>query len=211
MLNLKLTLSKRIRDLSESLPVAAQHWCCCRNMARRDDHLPTSSGLSGRTGLHTHTYHHSRHRGNVTALYWRPNRRSRLHFGHDQDGGPRSLYGHVAALGKKYIAIYILVYSFSLYECSFAVYYYFSSYWISSFKCHRFCLLYRYRKYDILWKGTGHWKILNNYLKITGILNNVFRQQKALKKTRIKVYNTLAGPPSVVIWQRNMDCYSKGR
>jgi hypothetical protein len=32
--------------------------------------------------------------------------------------------------------------------------------------------------------GPGH------YLKITGILNNVFRQQKALKKTRIKLYYT---------------------
>jgi hypothetical protein len=27
---------------------------------------------------------------------------------------------------------------------------------------------------------------LHNYLKITGILNNVFRSQKSLKKTRIK-------------------------
>jgi hypothetical protein len=35
---------------------------------------------------------------------------------------------------------------------------------------------------------------LNNYLKITGILNNVFRPQKPLKKTRIKLYNTLALP-----------------
>jgi hypothetical protein len=35
---------------------------------------------------------------------------------------------------------------------------------------------------------------LNNYLKITGILNNVFRPQKALKKTRIKLYNTLVLP-----------------
>jgi hypothetical protein len=54
-------------------------------------------------------------------------------------------------------------------------------------------------------------KKLNNYLKITGILNNVFRPQKALKKTRIKLYNALAGTPSVVIWQRNWDCYSKGQ
>jgi hypothetical protein len=37
-------------------------------------------------------------------------------------------------------------------------------------------------------------KELNNYLKITGILNNVFRRQKAFKKTRIKLYNTLALP-----------------
>jgi hypothetical protein len=42
---------------------------------------------------------------------------------------------------------------------------------------------------------------LNNYLKITGILNNVFRSQKALKKSRIKLYNSLAGSPRVVIWQ----------
>jgi len=31
-------------------------------------------------------------------------------------------------------------------------------------------------------------------LKITGILNNVFKPQKPLKKTRIKLYNTLALP-----------------
>jgi hypothetical protein len=35
---------------------------------------------------------------------------------------------------------------------------------------------------------------LNNYLKITDILNNVFRPQKNPKKTRIKLYNTLALP-----------------
>jgi hypothetical protein len=35
---------------------------------------------------------------------------------------------------------------------------------------------------------------LNNFLKITGILNNVFGPQKALKKTRIILYNTLALP-----------------
>ena len=35
---------------------------------------------------------------------------------------------------------------------------------------------------------------LNNFLKITGFLNNVFRPQKTLKKTRIKLYNTLALP-----------------
>jgi hypothetical protein len=33
---------------------------------------------------------------------------------------------------------------------------------------------------------------LHNYLKITDILNNVFKVQKTLKKTRIKLYNTLA-------------------
>jgi hypothetical protein len=46
---------------------------------------------------------------------------------------------------------------------------------------------------------------LNNYLKITGILNTVFIPQKTLLKTRIKLYNTPAGPPSVM-WQRNVDC-----
>jgi len=35
---------------------------------------------------------------------------------------------------------------------------------------------------------------LHNYLKITGILNNVFRPQKTLKKTKIKLYNTLFLP-----------------
>jgi hypothetical protein len=36
---------------------------------------------------------------------------------------------------------------------------------------------------------------LNNYLKITGTTNNVFRRKKTLNKTRIKLYNTLALPP----------------
>ena len=35
---------------------------------------------------------------------------------------------------------------------------------------------------------------LHNYLKITGILNNVFRLQKSFKKKRIKSYNTLVLP-----------------
>jgi len=35
---------------------------------------------------------------------------------------------------------------------------------------------------------------LRNYVKITGILNNVFRPKKTLKKTRIILYNTLALP-----------------
>jgi hypothetical protein len=38
---------------------------------------------------------------------------------------------------------------------------------------------------------------LHNYLKITGILNNVFRPQKNLKKTRLKLYNTLTLPVSL--------------
>jgi len=32
---------------------------------------------------------------------------------------------------------------------------------------------------------------LNNFFKITGILNNAFRPQKTLKKRRIKLYNTV--------------------
>jgi len=35
---------------------------------------------------------------------------------------------------------------------------------------------------------------LHKYLKITGTINNVFKPQKTLKKTRIKLYNTLALP-----------------
>jgi len=35
---------------------------------------------------------------------------------------------------------------------------------------------------------------LHSYLKITGSLNNVFRPQKTLKKTRTKLYNTVALP-----------------
>jgi len=35
---------------------------------------------------------------------------------------------------------------------------------------------------------------LKNFLKITGILNNVFRPQISLRKSRIKLYNTLALP-----------------
>ena len=45
---------------------------------------------------------------------------------------------------------------------------------------------------------------VNNFLKTAGILNNVFRPQKPLKKTRIKLYNTLA-LPAFVIRQRNLD------
>jgi len=37
-------------------------------------------------------------------------------------------------------------------------------------------------------------RFMYDYLKITGILNNVFRPQKTLKITRIKLYNTLALP-----------------
>jgi hypothetical protein len=47
---------------------------------------------------------------------------------------------------------------------------------------------------------------LRNYLKITGILNYVFSPQKTLKKTRIKLYNTIqyntiALPVLLYVWQ----------
>ena len=35
---------------------------------------------------------------------------------------------------------------------------------------------------------------LNNYWKITSIINNMFRPQKTSKKTRIKLYGKLALP-----------------
>jgi hypothetical protein len=35
---------------------------------------------------------------------------------------------------------------------------------------------------------------MNNYMKITGIINDMFRPQKTLNKTRIKLYNTLVLP-----------------
>jgi len=35
---------------------------------------------------------------------------------------------------------------------------------------------------------------LHNYLKITGILNNVFRPQKTRNKTTLKLYSTLVLP-----------------
>ena len=50
---------------------------------------------------------------------------------------------------------------------------------------------------------------LGNYLKITGILNNVFRTQKPLRNKNKIIQST--GPPSSAIWQRKWDCYSKGR
>jgi hypothetical protein len=34
----------------------------------------------------------------------------------------------------------------------------------------------------------------NYYLKVTGTVNNVFRPQNTLKKTRLQLYNTLALP-----------------
>jgi hypothetical protein len=51
-------------------------------------------GLRPLLVLHAHilVYHHSHHRGNVTAPYGRPNLRSRLHFGHNQEGGGHKVY-----------------------------------------------------------------------------------------------------------------------
>ena len=51
---------------------------------------------------------------------------------------------------------------------------------------------------------------LNNYLKVTGIINNTFRQQKTLKKTRIKLYNTLA-LPALLYGSEKLDHHSKRR
>jgi hypothetical protein len=33
---------------------------------------------------------------------------------------------------------------------------------------------------------------LNNYLRMTGIINNVFIPKKTLKETKVKLYDTLA-------------------
>ena len=47
---------------------------------------------------------------------------------------------------------------------------------------------------------------LNTFLKIMGILNNVFRpHKKTLKKNNNKTIQ-YTGPSSLVIWQRNLDC-----
>jgi len=49
---------------------------------------------------------------------------------------------------------------------------------------------------------------LNNFVKITGILNALFGPQKTLKKTRIKLHNTLAHP---VLLYGNENWTVKGR
>ena len=54
--------------------------------------------------------------------------------------------------------------------------------------------LFHYLGNMIYYEGELDSDKLNNFLKITGILNNVFRPQKPLKKTRIKLYNTLTLP-----------------
>ena len=49
---------------------------------------------------------------------------------------------------------------------------------------------------------------LNTYLKIIGIINNMLRPQKTLKKPRIKLYNALALPALLYISQ---NCAIKAR
>jgi len=52
--------------------------------------------------IHLSSHHHS-HLDNVTAPTGRPNFKSRLHFSHSWGWGrPRSVRGHVVALGEKY-------------------------------------------------------------------------------------------------------------
>ena len=46
---------------------------------------------------------------------------------------------------------------------------------------------------------------LNNFLKITDILNNVFRPQNTPKENKNKT-TQYTGPFGFVIWQRNWDC-----
>jgi hypothetical protein len=49
-------------------------------------------------------------------------------------------------------------------------------------------------------------------LKITGILNNVLRPQKPLKKKRIKLYNTLALPAKLgLLKQGTLEEYQQQR
>jgi hypothetical protein len=48
-------------------------------------------------------YHHPPHRDNVTAPHGLPNLRSRLHFGHNREGRPRSLQGSRGIREKKIV------------------------------------------------------------------------------------------------------------
>jgi hypothetical protein len=41
----------------------------------------------------------------------------------------------------------------------------------------------------------------NKYLKIPGIINNVFKPKKTLKKNRLKLYNTLASTSVIRQWK----------
>ena len=50
---------------------------------------------------HLPIYHPSRHRDNVTAPHGRPNLRSRLHFPHSQEGGPRNFVWTCGGIRKK--------------------------------------------------------------------------------------------------------------
>jgi hypothetical protein len=54
--------------------------------AGEEPHSLYNLGLRPFRVLHAHTYHHSHHRGNVTAPYGRPNLGIRLHFGHNHEG-----------------------------------------------------------------------------------------------------------------------------
>jgi hypothetical protein len=76
------------------------------SLAREDPH--SDHGLGSLYNLclrplllhHADSYHHSHHRGNVSAPYGRPNLRSRL-YSATTGRKTRSLYGHVLALGGK--------------------------------------------------------------------------------------------------------------
>jgi hypothetical protein len=76
--------------------------------------------------IHAHIYHHSHHRDNLTAPYGRSNLRSRVHIGHNQERGPRSLYGHVVALERKKICSVVpkvsILIDFQYHSCIMLVY-----------------------------------------------------------------------------------------
>jgi hypothetical protein len=87
---------------------------------REDPHSDHSLGRLWNLGFkptpgtpRSYVYHHSYHRGNVTGPYGRPNLRSRLNFGYNQEEGLRSLYGHVMEL-KKNIKIITIFSKFNI-------------------------------------------------------------------------------------------------
>lgn len=49
--------------------------------------------------------------------------------------------------------------------------------------------------------------ITNNYLKVTDIKKSAFRPQKTVKKTKIKLYNTVSDVMNEVIKLYNADVY----
>jgi len=67
----------------------------CRYLFQVGSHRIRNTPLAPQIHL---SFQHHAHRDNVTAPNGRPNLRSRLHFSHSR-GGPRSLRGHVLALG----------------------------------------------------------------------------------------------------------------